>query len=395
MVDISNSFADWVGTLASPAIGSILRLSASDDLISLAPGSPDPAIFPVKEVEEIVCELLRSTRQCLQYGDGSGSPSLREKISYQQSKLLGQAVTRDEIILTHGSQQALTLLSAALLNKGDCVLVDDPTYIGALQVFRISRAEIRSIPIAVDDSLEQISSALENGLRPKLVYIVPNYANPTGLSLSAAQRADLRSLAGRYGFFLVEDDPYRELWFGDSAPVDAVFPKSSWTIQLGSFSKSLFPAARLGFIVASARLAEVLGKLKEATDLGNSNLLESTVAAMLDRSGLANTIAERAREVYRHRRDVLVESVTDALGKRLRFVRPEGGFFLWCHLDGVSATALLAESLAENISFVPGEVFYAGQPDVTSLRLSYSHASIEGLAEAGPRLATALRRVRR
>ncbi|MFD0306390.1 PLP-dependent aminotransferase family protein [Streptomyces sp. NPDC127119] len=382
--------------LAASAVGTVLRLSDAPGMTALAAGSPAPETFPAAEVAQAVGRIL-SRPDALQYGDTEGLWPLREWIADDLSRLLGRPVAPAATVLAHGSQQALDLVCKAILDPGDVVVVDRPSYVGALQVFRLFEADVVAVPLAADEGLTALESALREGLRPKMLYVVPNFANPTGLSLSAGQRERLVVLASRYGFLLVEDDPYAELAYDRTGPaLPSLAALSPEAVRIGSFSKTLFPAARLGHLTAPPPLTVVLNKIKQAADLGNSTFLERIVHELVRPPGALAERLAATKEVYRGRRDILVGSLRDALGGRLRFAVPDGGFFLWARLtDGSSATALLPEALRENVSFVPGRTFFAQDPDDSTLRLSFSCAVPDQMATAGPRLARALERIPR
>jgi 2-aminoadipate transaminase len=304
------TMASRIDRLASSAIGSVLRLAGSADMIALAAGSPAPETFGAAEVSEIMNRIL-TTPDPLQYGEAEGMWVLREWIAANQSNLLGRDIGPARTVLTHGSQQALDLLCKALLDPGDVVLVDRPSYVGALQVFNLFQATLVPVPIVEDDNLDQLDTALRRGLRPKLLYVVPNFANPTGLTVSARQRERLVELATRHGFVVVEDDPYGELYYGDHGErPPAVAALSEEVVRIGSFSKVLFPAARLGYLTAPQPLVDVLIKLKQAADLVNSNLMQRIVYE------LVSTPRVRARPAAR-----LAQAVPGAAG-RPSHVRP-------------------------------------------------------------------------
>lgn len=383
--------------LAESAIGSVLRLADSADLIALSAGNPAPETFAIAEVTEVVTGLLSAGPLVFQYGDTEGLWSLREWIASRESALLARPVDPAATVLTHGSQQALDLVCKALLDPGDVVIVDRPSYVGALQVFNSFQARVVSVPIAADQDLAALASALSRGPRAKFLYLVPNFANPTGLSLTMRQRETLAALAGRHGFAIVEDDPYGELWFDESGPrPTALAALSDQVIRLGSFSKVLFPAARLGYLTAPRQLTGTLQKYKQAADLGNSLFLQRIVDELVRRPGFLAGRLAISRMLYRRRRDALARSLREHVGERLLFDTPDGGFFVWARLAaGTSADRLLAEALEERVSFVPGRAFFADAPDPATLRLSFSCATTEQLAAAGGRLAAALDRVPR
>lgn len=390
----SDVLAARTGGLAPSTIGSVLRLADAEDMIALAAGRPAPETFCATEVAKVVGGLLAQPDP-LQYGDPEGLRPLREWIAADQSRLMSRPVSLTATVLTHGSQQALDLVCKALINPGDVVVVDRPTYVGALQVFDLFQASVVGVPIATDNCLELLEARLNQGLRPKFLYVVPNFANPTGLTLSEYQREKLVSLAQRHRFIIVEDDPYGELFFDDGGErAVALAALSDTVVRLGSFSKVLFPAARLGYAVAQPGLAEVLNKLKEVSDLGNSGFVERIIYELVSVPGFLDGHLTEVRKLYRERRDVLAQALRESLGDGFRFALPAGGFFIWGALaQGGSAKALLKESLIEKVSFVPGDVFFASDPDGATLRLSFSCTAPERLATSGRRLAAALARV--
>ena len=344
---------------------------------------------------ELIDRVL-STPGALQYTDTAGLPALREWIAGEESHRTGRTLGAEQILVTHGSQQGLDLVCRALLDPGDTVLVDRPSYSGALQLLGLHRARVHDVPIAADPGLAALTRALEEHPSARLVYVVPSFANPTGASLGTGQRARLGRLAERHGCVVVEDDPYRELGFtpgwGPDAPVAAF---SERVITLGSFSKVLSPAVRTGYLCAPQPLAPLFGRLKEAADLGNSALTQLLVHAWITTPGLLDHQLARLRGIYRERRDILTAAVRAHLGDELSFTVPEGGFFLWARLaDGDDTRALLTGALREGMAFVPGAAFYAQAPDTSTLRLSYAAAEPGEMAEGCARLARALERLR-
>ncbi|MEU3660022.1 PLP-dependent aminotransferase family protein [Streptomyces sp. NPDC032940] len=376
--------------LRSSAIGAVLRLAEAPGIIPLAAGSPAHELFPAAAVEEVSGRLLREQPGILQYGDTAGLPELREWIAAHVGARLGAPPRPEHTILAHGSQQALDLVCKALLDPGDTVVVDRPSYVGALQVFRLYEAELAPVPLASDPGLGALTDALEQGLRPRLVYTVPDFANPTGAQLTLVQRRRLAGLADRYGFVIVEDDPYGELRYdtdGTTAPPPALASLSDRVIRLGSFSKVLFPAARLGYLTAPAPLAPVLGLLKQASDLGNSGFIERIVLELVTRPGFVDDQTAAARTLYAARRDALALALRRQFGDTLQFDMPGGGFFIWARFaDRTDAAGLLAHSLRHRVSYVPGAEFYAAGPDRATLRLSFSGCSTGDLARAAGHL---------
>ena len=382
--------------LQPSAIGAVLRLADAPDILALAAGSPARETFCAEEVRMVTGRLLADDPDLLQYGDTAGLPALRQWIAEHVGRLVARPYDTAQVVVTHGSQQGLDLVCKALLDPGDGVVVDQPSYIGALQVFRLFQAQVTPVPLASDSGLEQLERALTGGLRVKMIYVVPNYANPTGLTLSAAQRARLIRLAHDHGCLVVEDDPYGELCYRGApeqpAPIAAL---SDHVVRLGSFSKVLFPAARLGYLTAPRRLAAVLNSLKEAADLGNSHFVQRIVLELVSQPGFLDRQVRRATELYRERRDALAGSLRRFFGDELDFTVPDGGFFIWARWAGAAtATELLTEALVERVSFVPGGACYAADPDEFCMRLSFSAIAPADLVEAAARLHRAWTRAR-
>ncbi|GAA1147846.1 aminotransferase-like domain-containing protein [Streptomyces javensis] len=384
------ALAERTGHLADSAIGAVLRLTGTSDVIPLAAGSPAPETFCSQEFTEVTTRLLKRDPAALQYGDASGLPALRSWIAAQVPTASGRSYEADRVLLTHGSQQGLDLLCKALLDPGDVVVVDRPSYLGALQVFRLFQARVVDIPIGSDQGLSRLEAVLAAEPRIKIIYVVPAFANPTGASLTAPRRDRLADLAERYACVLVEDDPYRELHYDPPARPLSATPPSENTVRMGSFSKVLFPAARLGYVIAPPSLVDVLMKFKQAADLGNSHLIQGVVHELVRDSAFLAAQLDRARGIYRERRDALVSALTGAFGSILDFEVPHGGFFVWAGFPrGTDTTRLLPAALEEGVSYVPGSDFYATDPDRTTLRLSFSCARAEDMPEAVERLARA------
>ncbi|GGZ39853.1 aminotransferase-like domain-containing protein [Streptomyces poonensis] len=371
--------------LGPSPIGEAFRTAGDPGVIPLAAGSPAPEALPTAAVTRIAAELARTHPHALQYGDTSGLPELRELLAARHRHGTGRPTATGQVVITHGAQQGLDLICQALVDPGDTVVVDRPAYTGALQVLRLYRADVAAVPIAGDPGLERLTVLVRR--RPvKAVHLVPDFANPSGRTLTSGQRAALAALAERYGFLIIEDNPYGELYFTPPAPRPPLSALSGRVITLGSFSKVLFPAARLGHLTAPSELATVFHTLKQAADLGNSALLQHLVLALLREPGLLRGQTARARAVYRERRDLLMDALRVFDGA-LRWEPPGGGFFLWARLpEHLDARALLAEALTEKVSFVPGTAFYPSAPDHSALRLSYSYAPLDSLREAAGRL---------
>ncbi|MDX2680598.1 aminotransferase-like domain-containing protein [Streptomyces sp. NY05-11A] len=394
--------------LAPSGIGAVLRLTERPDVLPLAAGSPDPGLFP-EAVATRLHALLADSATALQYGDCSGDPELRAYVARRHAARTGSPRHVDHVIATHGSQQGLDLVCRALLDPGDVVVVDRPSYPGALQLLHLYEARVHAVALTSPEGPGELAR-LARRLPVRLVYTVPHHANPSGISLPLDQRRALAELAERHGFLIVEDDPYADLTFdgpfAEATAPDAIPrpapgsaagchdggpPLGALTdrvVHLTSVSKTLFPAARLGHLIAPPALAPTFHTLKQATDLGNSVFLQRLAHALLDDPAAHGRHLERARRTYRTRRDALGEALA-VFGDALEFDLPDGGFFLWARFtDGTDTGELLRPALAQGVSFVPGAACYphSQSPDTSALRLSYSQAPVERFAEATDRL---------
>jgi len=379
--------------LKPSAIGAVLRLADTPDVIALAAGVPARETFCPAEVAEITARLAVDEPDLLQYGDTEGLRGLREWIAQRVGRTGGRPTDAAQVVITHGSQQAIDLICRATLDPGDVVIVDEPSYVGALQVLDLYQVTVTALPLAEDRGLDRLERALSGGLRVKLLYLVTNYANPTGLTMSETQRDKLAELAEHFGFLVIEDDPYGDLCYEPRLRTPlSIAARSDLVVRLGSFSKVLFPAARIGYMTAPGALAGVLQRLKQAADLGNSQFTQRVVHELVSQPGFVDRQIHRACAVYRARRDSLVTSLRAWFGDELEFIVPHGGFFVWARFTReVNTTDLLAKALVEGVSFVPGDAFYAGDPDVSCMRLSFSSASTEDMPEAARRLERAWR----
>ncbi|KOU09029.1 transcriptional regulator [Streptomyces sp. NRRL F-5755] len=374
----------------------ILALTARPEVISFAGGLPAGELFDARGIAAAFRHVLDETpQQALQYSTTEGDPALRAAVAARVSAR-GLATGADDLLVTTGSQQGLSLLATALLEPGDTVLVEDPCYLAALQVFGFAGARV--VPVPTDDAgpdpaaLDEIAARE----RPKLVYLVPTFQNPTGRTLPAERRAAVAGVAARHGLWIVEDDPYGELRFeGEPVPYLASFPGAEdRTALLGSFSKIVAPGLRLGWLRAPAGLRRACVVAKQAADLHTSTVDQAAVARYLAGPGL-DAHLERVRGAYRARRDALMDGLGAALPDGSRWNRPDGGMFAWATMPaGYDAAALLPEVVRHDVAYVPGAPFYAGPADAGSMRLSFVTHPPEEIAEGLRRLAKTLRGAR-
>ena len=391
--------------MKSSAIRELLKLTQNPEVISFAGGLPASDFFPIERFEEACRKVLeKNAAAALQYGETEGYGPLRDMIARHTSRYGIKAQT-ENVLITTGSQQALDLIGKLLINLGDRILVEAPTYLGALQAFSAYGAEYLSVPCDEDGlRIDLLEAPLRAG--PKFMYVLPNFQNPGGTTLAEDRRRTLVLLADRYGIPIVEDDPYGQLRYeGEHLPSLVVLDRenvprdSGYTlgnvIYLSTFSKTLAPGLRLGWIVAPPEVIAKLAQLKQGTDLHTSTFAQ-VVAYEVARDNFLDEHVKRLRVVYRERRDVMLEALAQTFPAEVTWTRPKGGLFLWVTLaKGMDANELFKEALKQNVAFVPGDCFFApdglGQESNRHLRLNFSHARPEEIREGIRRLSVAVK----
>jgi 2-aminoadipate transaminase len=377
-------------------------LAQQRDIISFAPGYPAPETFPWEELREITRELLSgSDGAVLQYGPTRGHRPLLETIAGLMEHR-GARTSLDRLLVTTGSQQGLDLVARVLLDPGDVVLVELPTYTGAITAFRNVQADMLGIRQHADgidvDHLEEVyAQASSARRRVPLLYVVPNFQNPTGLLMSAVKRRQLLEWAARRDVLILEDDPYRDLYFTDSPGERGVRPiraddADGRVIYLSSFSKTLAPGYRVAWIDAPPTIAAKLEFAKQAEDLCTGPL-DQRVVYEACRRGILERHLPVLRAHYQHKRDVMVAALRDAFGDRLAWPQPRGGFFLWATLpDAIDADALVPRAVESGVIYVPGQAFYVGgsHDGRNIVRLSFSAPAPDRIREGVARLEAAI-----
>ncbi len=376
-------------------------LAEAPHVISFAPGYPDPATFASREFAEIATELLLDGgSQVLQYLPTRGHRPLLEAIAGILAAR-GIAATPEHLLVTTGSQQGIDLLARVLLDPGDVVLVELPSYTGAITAFRNVQARLVGVRqeadgIALDD-LEAVTARLAGeGRKPRVLYVVPNFQNPTGLLIGRRKRAGLLEWAARHDALIIEDDPYCDLYFEDVATAADTRPiKADDTehrvIYLSSFSKTLAPGFRVAWMTAPAPLAAHVELAKQAADLCTAALPQHMVYEAC-RRGLLDRQVPRLRRHYQHKRDVMVRALREAFGAALTWPTPQGGFFLWASLpQGIDAERMLAIAVRNGVIYVAGSAFFVDGSGRDIIRLSFATPTPEGITEGVTRLAVAVR----
>ncbi|MEK4514548.1 PLP-dependent aminotransferase family protein [Paenibacillus sp. FSL H8-0122] len=393
------NYADMTNHLGSSAVRDILKITQGKDIISLAGGLPAEELFPAEAIREAYSRVLTGDSSALQYGLTEGYLPLREQIAARLGQQ-GIPVSSDEMILTTGSQQAIDLLCRILLDPGDTVLVEAPTYLAALQVLGSYRADIQ---VVKSDEEGLLPEHLEEQLRvhrPKLLYAVPTFNNPSGATWSKVRREQVVELCRKYGVLMLEDNPYGEIRFDESpgaypptlAAIDRNLGGDPCVVYTGTFSKIVAPGLRTGWIVGPAELVKMIARAKQAADLHSSTIDQRALHELLRTFDLEGHIRLVSRE-YKSRMQLLSAELASQNWQDTSFLEPRGGMFLWLSLPARIHTAeLLPLAVEQGVAFVPGEVFYSEQPMKNTMRLNFTHTRPELLPLAVQRLSTALSR---
>lgn len=383
VVESSYAPSHALANVRGSAIRDLLKLTEQPDVLSLAGGLPATELIPAARISESAARISADPA-ALQYTVSAGVYPCREAVA----RYLG---TEDpgRVLLTHGSQQALFLLAHALVNPGDLVVVDDPVYVGALQVFQSVRARVRALPITASGcDVDALRELLEAGERPRIVHTVSNFHNPAGVTATASTRMELARLSDRYGFIVVEDDPYGRLRFsGDD--VEPIAAHGDRVVRLGSASKILAPALRVGWMTGPPEVISMVELLRQGADLCGSTFSQLMVAELLDDEAWLDSHVAHVQAEYRMRAMALTNGLRRELGQKVQFSEPEGGMFCWARMPGVDTSQLLANAVAGGVAFVPGAAFGVEADFSDCLRLSFSALGPEELDEAVRRLAAA------
>ena len=394
-------FADRLNNVETSAIRELFKLLGKPGIISFAGGFPDSAMFDVDGIREAANQALATEPgAALQYGATEGYQPLREQLAQFMQAKGAKDVTADQLIVTTGSQQALDLLGKCLVDPGSKAIVEGPTFLATIQCFRLYGAELISAPIDGEgvqvDQLERLITEH----KPKFVYLIPTFGNPSGAMLSLERRKRVLELAVKYQTLIIEDDPYGDLYFDAPPPpsllaLSAQVPGSrDWLVHCGSLSKVLSPGLRVGWMVAPPELLAKATMCKQFSDAHTSTFAQATAAQYLAGGHMPGTLA-RVREVYGARAKTMGDALRNDLGAEIDFVQPQGGLFVWARLTGAGGkikdgNEFAKRAIAEGVAFVPGAPFYCANPDLSTLRLSFATADEGKIREGIGRLAKAL-----
>jgi len=385
-------FSQRAQQLQSSVIREILKVTVRPEVISFAGGLPSPATFPVERMRAAYDKVLsQQGKVALQYGPTDGYGPLREWIA-QSLSTNGAKIVAEQVLMVSGSQQGLDLLAKVLIDEGSKVLVETPSYLGALQAFSVYRPEFASVPTDDHGLLPDQVAAVGQGAR--LLYALPNFQNPTGRTLSVERRIALVETCARLGLPLIEDDPYGALSYRGEPLPKMLSMNPGGVIYMGSFSKVLTPGIRLGYVVAPVPLVRKLEQAKQAADLHTAQLTQMVVHEVV-KDGFLTEHIPTIRKLYADQCQVMLDALAEFFPSSATWTKPEGGMFVWVKLPPqIDSMKLLDEAVAQNVAFVPGAPFYANAPEHNTLRLSFvtvpPEKIREGIAKLGKLIATKL-----
>ncbi len=386
-MSMKHLLSDGIKATPPSFVRGILKAASDPEVISFAGGLPNPISFPQEALLESMERVVKTYGSSVfQYSVTAGLPELRQYIADRYNRIFGLALTVDHVIITTGSQQALDLIGKVLLDKGDGVIVEKPTYLAAIQAFSMQQPVFYPVDLTEEGMApEQLEAALQNPV--KFIYAIPDFQNPTGLTYSAGNRERIRGILKDRGVVLVEDDPYGDLRFeGERLPYIGV-GKLPGSILLGTFSKTVTPGMRTGFIISENReLLKYISVAKEAGDLHTNIFSQYVIWDYIKNHDLDQHIA-KIRTLYRQQAQEMMDAMEQYFPPEVKYTRPEGGMFLWATLpEGVSAMSLFPKALEKKVAFVPGDPFYTDMKNLRTMRLNYTNADCETIREGIRRL---------
>jgi len=387
-------YAKRMSYLKASEIREILKVTERPEVISFAGGLPAPELFPVEEIKEINRIVLEeSGSKALQYTTTEGFAPLRKWIAERMNTRLGTSFDSDNVLITHGSQQALDLSGKVFLDEGDIVLCESPTYLAAISAFRAYGCEFTEVPTDTEGMIiDELEKLLQNTKKIKLIYVIPDFQNPTGRTWNYERRKQLAALASKYNVIVIEDNPYGELRFeGKPLPSVKSFDQNGYVLCTGSFSKIFCPGYRIGWIAGDKDIIRKYVLVKQGTDLQCNTIAQMEIARYLDIYDIDKHIA-KIIETYRLRRDLAIKTMEKTFPKGISFTRPEGGLFTWVELPAdINARDVLVKSLERNVAFVPGGSFFPNGGKENTFRINFSNMPENRIVEGLERLAEVLK----
>lgn len=388
-------FAKRMEALNGSEIRELLKLIEKPEVISFAGGLPAPELFPIEEMKEISRIVLEeSGTQALQYSTTEGFQPLREQIARRMNSKNKTNVTKDDILITNGSQQGLDFAGRVFLNEGDVVLCESPSYLGAINAFKSYGSKFIEVPTDKDGMImEELEKILEVTENVKMIYVIPDFQNPTGITWTLERRKKFIEIISKYEIPVLEDNPYGELRFkGESLPSLKSMDKKGLVIFLGTFSKILCPGYRLGWTCASQNILKKFIFVKQVADLQASSISQIEVSKFIDLYNLDNHV-KKINEVYARRRDLMLETMKEEFPEGVEYTYPEGGLFIWVELPKhLDSRIIMKDCLTNNVAYVPGGSFFPNGGTENCFRLNYSNMSDDRIVEGIKRIGLVLRK---
>ncbi len=398
-VNWSKKFSERSITMKASAIRELLKLVDSPDIISLAGGMPDPNLFPKETIAKIAKDVFENHGgKALQYGATEGIPSLRETLVKEGLSEGIEGLKKENLIVTTASQQGLDLVAKIFINPGDTIIVEAPSYVGGLQAFHAFQANFVTVPLDDDgiktDVLEQkLKTLKKDGVNVKFIYLIPNFQNPSGVTLSLQRREEVLDISHKYNVPIIEDDPYGEIRFeGEAYPSLVAMDKIGNVIALRTFSKILAPGLRLGWIIADEEVIKKLVLAKQASDLCSPSATQY-IADEFIREGHMRKYLELVRKTYKEKKDTMLKALEKYFPKEVSWTKPEGGMFVWVNApEYIDTDKLFEEAIKEKVAYVIGSAFYPHGEDKHHIRLNFTLPSKEQIEEGIKRLGNILKR---
>ncbi|AHM57493.1 2-aminoadipate transaminase LysN [Peptoclostridium acidaminophilum DSM 3953] len=387
-------FADRMENLKASEIRELLKFAADPTIISFAGGLPAPELFPVEEMKKVAVAVLEESGQtALQYTTTEGNVKLREQIAERMNRKFQTKVTLDDILITSGSQQGLDFSGKIFINEGDVVLVESPSYLGALNAFKAYGPKFIEVP--TDDNgmiIEELEKILAKTDNVKMIYVIPDFQNPSGKTWSMERRTKFMEVVNKYEIPVIEDNPYGELRFeGEIMPSLKAMDTKDLVVFLGTFSKIFAPGLRIGWVCAPEEMLQKYNFVKQGSDLQSSTIAQMEAAKYCEMYDL-DAHVEKIKAVYSKRRDLMMKVMEEEFPEGIKWTYSEGGLFTWVVLpEHINARDLLKKCLEEKVAFVPGGAFYPNGGNENTFRLNYSNATDEMLVEGMKRLARAIK----
>ena len=377
-------FSKRISKLQPSAIREILKATQDPSIIPFAAGNPDAAAFPVEEVRKITAEIFENEPvTALQYGVTEGYEPLRKRLAAYLKNKSGIGRDFDSIIVTSGAQQVMDLATKALCDFGDTVISERPSFIGSLNCFRSYGCRLEGVDVEADGmNIEQLENVIKNSQNPRFIYTIPNFQNPSGATMSLEKRKAVYALAKKYGLLILEDNPYGDLRVtGEDVPSIKSLDEDGIVIYAGSFSKLLSPGIRVGYICAPAQIAAKMTVGKQAADVHTPVFSQMLVDKWMEQYDLEAHI-EKIRAIYRRKLNLMCDLIDSELGDFVKYVRPEGGLFVWCELPGnVDMLEFVKECIANKVALVPGTAFMINDENTNCFRMNFSTPSDEKIVE--------------